>query len=205
MMDDQRFWSRVDMSGDCWLWTGPVRSYGAGKVIMRVSGRSRDISAHRLAWEMEHGAVPDGMKVVQTCGNPLCVRHLRLSPSRFTKIQARHIDSPLPERPSRVSDMKWSLFERHVKDFESYDALAAEMKMPLTTVRTIIERMSVRTLQTPTPPGPHPVTDRPDGVTDRDWSIYRRHIHKGESQASIGRDMGISRERVRQIIRAIES
>lgn len=204
-MSYQRFWSRVDKFGECWIWTGPVRSYGAGKVIVRVDGKWRDVSAHRFAWELEHGAVPGGMKVVQMCGNPRCVRHLQLSQSRITKIQSRHLGKPLPDRHPDISDTHWSLFVRHVQNSESYDALAVEMQMPLTTVRAIVERVSTRTSKGPPPLAPQPVSDQPAGVTDRDWSIYCRHIHDGESQAAIGRDIGITRERVRQIIRSIDS
>lgn len=69
----ERFWSKVDRSPDCWVWTGAVNdrnrpSYGR----IRIDGRTR--YTHRLSWEMHHGPVPAGMEVCHTCDNPPCVR-----------------------------------------------------------------------------------------------------------------------------------
>lgn len=40
----ERFWSHVDKSGDCWLWTGGKTQYGYGQF---------GIVAHRVAYELE--------------------------------------------------------------------------------------------------------------------------------------------------------
>jgi hypothetical protein len=55
---------------DCILWEGAV-SEGYGKV-----GRLR---AHRIAWELEHGQIPEGNVIHHECGEKLCVNfaHLR--------------------------------------------------------------------------------------------------------------------------------
>lgn len=66
----ERFWSKVDKSGDCWIWTGGLFSTGYGQI--KVAGKTS--LAHRVAWEMEHGAVPDGWVLHHTCANKRCVR-----------------------------------------------------------------------------------------------------------------------------------
>jgi hypothetical protein len=83
-----RFWKHVHKTGDCWLWTGATRSGGYG--VFRDGTRS--VSAHRFAWELEHGLIPsepgsDGKASVpwlvsHACGNRRCVRpdHLSLTP-----------------------------------------------------------------------------------------------------------------------------
>lgn len=65
------FWTRVTKTGECWLWTGRTHN-GYGMVANR--------RAHRVAWELTHGPIPDGLDVLHQCDNPPCVRpdHLRI-------------------------------------------------------------------------------------------------------------------------------
>lgn len=65
----KRFWEKVDKSADCWLWTGCL---GAGYGQLWV-GRKM-VSAHRLSWEMERGAIPVGLSVLHRCDRKSCVR-----------------------------------------------------------------------------------------------------------------------------------
>jgi hypothetical protein len=73
-----RFWSKVDTSGDCWLWTGGVSSNGYGSIATRNRAH---VSTHRLAWELAHGVpVPAGMLVCHHCDVRLCLRPEHLFP-----------------------------------------------------------------------------------------------------------------------------
>jgi len=66
---EERFWPRVDKSGDCWLWTGPIfDGYGRIKI-----GRELNY-VHRLSYEWANGPVPDGLLVDHKCHNRACVR-----------------------------------------------------------------------------------------------------------------------------------
>lgn len=67
--DSVVFWSHVDKSGDCWLWTA-YRNRGYGKIMLE--GRCR--MAHRVAWEQEFGLIPEGLALCHHCDNPSCVR-----------------------------------------------------------------------------------------------------------------------------------
>jgi hypothetical protein len=64
-----RFWEKVDKSGDCWLWTGHrgCKGYGA------AWAEGRHQAAHRVSWELAFGAIPDGLHVLHHCDNPPCV------------------------------------------------------------------------------------------------------------------------------------
>lgn len=73
--DAERFWSKVDKSGDCWLWTAARWSTGYGG--MKISG-SRYL-AHRIAYAIANGSTPGGMSVLHECDTPLCVRPDHLS------------------------------------------------------------------------------------------------------------------------------
>jgi len=76
----ERFWSKVDKAGECWLWTASTQSAGYGKITAGGS-RGRTLGAHRVAWELTHGPIPDGLFVCHRCDVPACVRpdHLFLA------------------------------------------------------------------------------------------------------------------------------
>jgi hypothetical protein len=67
--DRTKFYSRVDKSNDCWLWTGPRHPRGYGMTFF--SGKTA--FAHRVAWTLDNGAIPDGMVICHKCDNPPCV------------------------------------------------------------------------------------------------------------------------------------
>lgn len=69
--DAQRFWSHVDRSGNCWTWTASRNPDGYGRVYMH--GKHGQL-AHRIAWELTNGEIPDGLFVCHHCDNPSCVR-----------------------------------------------------------------------------------------------------------------------------------
>lgn len=72
----ERFWAKVDTSGDCWIWKAGVSKYGYGA----VGKRRWSSTAHRVAYEIANGEIPKGMLVRHKCDNPPCVNpaHLEL-------------------------------------------------------------------------------------------------------------------------------
>jgi hypothetical protein len=66
----ERFWSHVDTSGECWLWTGGGNIHGYGKLRLG----NKHLAAHRVAWELTNGAIPDGLSVLHKCDVRACVR-----------------------------------------------------------------------------------------------------------------------------------
>lgn len=70
-----RIFSRVEPSGACWLWIGHrVQGYGS----IRALGQQK--RAHRLAFELLVGSVPDGMSLDHLCRNRACVNPTHLEP-----------------------------------------------------------------------------------------------------------------------------
>ena len=68
-----RFWPKVDKSGDCWPWTGTrlPKGYGQFGRGRRGAGMAK---AHRISWELHYGPIPEGLCVLHHCDNPPCVR-----------------------------------------------------------------------------------------------------------------------------------
>ena len=59
--------------------TSDAQGYGVTSVTLG-KGHYVQIKAHRYAYELEHGPIPDGLSVLHICDNPACinVEHLRL-------------------------------------------------------------------------------------------------------------------------------
>ncbi len=81
MNEDQKsaFWSKVNISGstkDCWDWAGAKKPKGYGNVRINKSY----LLAHRVAFELANGSIPDGYIVCHICDNPSCCNpsHLML-------------------------------------------------------------------------------------------------------------------------------
>jgi hypothetical protein len=67
---DNRFWSKVDKTNSCWIWTGALDGGGYG---VFGSNGLRSTKAHRFSWHLHFGAIPDGLFVCHHCDNPPCV------------------------------------------------------------------------------------------------------------------------------------
>lgn len=70
-----RFWVRVEKGDGCWLWHG-TRCDGYGH--FRGHGKSR--GAHRIAYELLIGPVPEGLELDHLCRNRGCVNPAHLEP-----------------------------------------------------------------------------------------------------------------------------
>lgn len=66
---EQRFWEKVDKSGDCWLWRSGTGSNGYGSFWFN----RKICSAHRVAYELTYGEIPKELIVCHSCDCPLCV------------------------------------------------------------------------------------------------------------------------------------
>ena len=71
-----RFYSKIDKSGNCWLWTGTRHRMGYGR--FKLNGKM--MYTHRIMWELKNGPIPDDLFVLHKCDNPPCCNpeHLEL-------------------------------------------------------------------------------------------------------------------------------
>lgn len=68
----RRFWAKVDKSGDHWIWTGTLNENGYGRYHRHL--------AHRLAYILMHGAIPDDLQLDHLCRITACVNPAHLEP-----------------------------------------------------------------------------------------------------------------------------
>lgn len=91
---------RYGLADNCLLWTGPVNPQGYGRVYLSVDGikrKGRSVLAHRLAYELEHGAAAlEGLTVDHLCYEPLCC-----NPNHLEAVTAAENIRRASERVSR--------------------------------------------------------------------------------------------------------
>lgn len=78
------FWSQVEPynltdADACAIWVGLTNDQGYGRI--HFDGES--LYAHRVAWSIFHGPIPQGLVIRHRCHNPSCVRptHLDIGPA----------------------------------------------------------------------------------------------------------------------------
>ena len=66
----------------CIVWAGALDSKGYGRVYVgtRLDGRAQTRFAHRVAWELANGPVPDGLPLDHLCRNRACINVAHLEP-----------------------------------------------------------------------------------------------------------------------------
>ena len=69
----KRFWSKVTKGESCWEFTGAKSERGYGCFYFdRDQGGT--VRAHRAAWLLTYGVIPEGFFVCHKCDNTACVR-----------------------------------------------------------------------------------------------------------------------------------
>lgn len=100
---DVRFWRRVPKGNldACWEWDGSRLAAGYGQFGLT---RSRPVLAHRMAWELTHGPIPEGMHVLHRCDNPPCCNPTHL----FLGSNSDNIADRVAKGRSPVGREHWS-------------------------------------------------------------------------------------------------
>lgn len=88
MPEADRFWSNVQVGPDCWLWRRLPNKFGYGRFANRAGVM---VLAHRFAYELVVGPIPEGLVLDHLCETPACVRPEHLEPvTNSENVRRRH-------------------------------------------------------------------------------------------------------------------
>ena len=88
MISMNRFWSKVNKTGGCWLWTACIRPDGYGAFSLNAKARL----AHRLAYIELVGPIPEGKTLDHLCRVRNCVNPDHLEPVSIAENVQRGIN-----------------------------------------------------------------------------------------------------------------
>ena len=71
--ESKRFWSKVNKTEDCWLWTAATKSEADDRAYGVFWNGKRLVGAHRYAYEILRRPLQQGEIVMHLCDVPRCV------------------------------------------------------------------------------------------------------------------------------------
>lgn len=138
--DVDRFWVKVDKSGDCWNWTASrIQDKNGNPTYGAFWLQGRPCAAHRLSYIITHGSILEGMHVLHECDNMACVKpeHLWLGTmadnmaDKVAKGRQTHCAARGDQHyRMKVTDLQVQEMRRRYDSGEaSYQELAAEYQI----------------------------------------------------------------------------
>lgn len=98
----ERFWRRVVKTDSCWIWTGHIHKK-TGYGDLSYGGKHQ--GAHRVAYQIAVGPIPDRMSVLHHCDVRACVRPDHL----FLGTQADNIEDMQSKNRGIFGEKHWSV------------------------------------------------------------------------------------------------
>lgn len=147
------FWSNADVRGanECWLWQRGTAGDGYGQLTIN----QRKVFAHRHAYELTNGAIPDGAFVCHRCDTPSCINPAHLWIGTPTQNNHDMISKGRYRMPAVRSKHNAKITEQDAIDIRSKYAsgvlmrvIAAEYGISRSAVGNIVHHLTWKTKTT---------------------------------------------------------
>jgi hypothetical protein len=147
----KRFKSKIAVRPNgCHEWTSFKDNCGYGRFMFGSNGV---VLAHRVAWEIANGPIPEGIKVLHKCDNPKCVNPEHL----FLGTQQDNMNDmyskgrgPVGEKASShklTKEQVIHILNSYRKDKRTITALAKEYSVSYSSIKYIVKRRTWKHLQ----------------------------------------------------------
>ena len=144
----EHFWSKVATGplDECWEWRASRRGEGYGGFKMN----GRVVFAHRAAWELTRGEIPNGLFALHRCDNRLCCNpgHLFLgtiqdnTDDMFAKGRDRKPRGEEHGCAMLTEETVLEIRRRYALGFDSHRTLANDFGVTKTQIYRILARKS---------------------------------------------------------------
>jgi hypothetical protein len=131
-----RFWKFVNIKGpdDCWEWTGATH-YGYGS--FGVTSTHNEY-AHRFAWELTNGPIPEGLDLLHSCDHPSCCNPNHLHPGTTLENVTDMLKKGRGKKPYSLSDSDVLEIVEMAKNGHRTQGIAEKYKTsPMTVCRIL--------------------------------------------------------------------
>lgn len=99
----ERFFAKVNKTDTCWTWIGSTQPKGYG--VFRYQKTSQ--MAHRVAYELANGPIPQGIEIDHMCHNRSCVRVDHLRPVTHKQNMENYAGAYVSNRSSGIRGVYW--------------------------------------------------------------------------------------------------
>jgi hypothetical protein len=141
----ERFWTKVRKTDNCWIWTGAKKQRGYGVIGIGSRNPWYIALAHRVAYELLVGPIPQGKNVLHHCDNPTCVNpeHLFLG----DQFDNAHDSMTKGRRVVKFTLKQVREIREKYQDGKTMQVIASEYGTSQGYVSEIVNRLSWRKIE----------------------------------------------------------
>ena len=215
-INERKFWRWGNKTESCWLWlrrggTGQKATYGLFDMQVPTPWGSATLrqSAHRVAYAIAKGQIPDGLEVMHLCNTPRCVRpdHLELgTPAENSAYKVLHGRQARGGKTlgggGRTTKLWRRLTEQEVVDIrrsyaerkQHYSDLARQYGVHWKTIAAIVHRTSWKHI---------PINGTPilkSGLSQEEVTRLKQTPLNGKSLSELAESFGVTKPAILHVV-----